>query len=74
MSQPEAALLLYDYVVGEWINQMRRNIDYSLREIAQRLHCQRCRWPEVSDRQSAAVGWFGADPVLSLATDLNPVA
>jgi len=56
MSQPEAALLLYDYVVGEWINQMRRNIDYSLREIAQRLHCQRCRWPEVSDRQSAAVG------------------
>ena len=35
------------------------NIDLSPREIAQRLHCKRCRRPKVSDRQVSSVGAIG---------------
>jgi hypothetical protein len=51
-----------------------RNIDFSPREIAQRLQCKRCRWPKVSDRQVSSRRVIVADPAHSLAIDLIPAA
>jgi hypothetical protein len=36
------------------------------------LHCKRCRWPKVSDRQVTSGRVIVADPALSLAIDLIP--
>jgi hypothetical protein len=51
-----------------------RNIDFSPGEIAQRLHCKRCRWPKVSGRQVSSVGGDRVNPALCLATYLISVA
>jgi hypothetical protein len=47
-----------------------RNIDFSPREIAQRLHCKRCRWPKVSDRRVSSLAIFSA---IRRASSLPPL-